>query len=78
MSKRKKQKSGGSTRVRKTELVRNIINVFNENPEKTFNYKQLSSLLDIKSESQRIYINQLLYELLDEDFLIEISRENSK
>lgn len=78
MSKKRKPKNGGSTRVRKSELVRNIINVFNENPEKTFNYKQLSSLLDIKSESQRIYINQLLYELLDEDFLIEISRGKFK
>lgn len=75
---KKKQKSGSSTRVRKTELVRNIINIFNENPEKTFNYKQISTLMDIKSESQRVFINQLLYELLDEDFLVEISRGKFK
>jgi len=70
----KKKKTPPSTRIRKTELVRNIINVFNENPEKTFNYKQISSSLNIKSESQRVFVNQLLYELLDEDFLVEISR----
>ncbi|MDD4993808.1 MAG: ribonuclease R [Paludibacter sp.] len=75
---KKKQKSGSSTRVRKTELVRNIINIFNENPEKTFNYKLISTLMDIKSESQRVFINQLLYELLDEDFLVEISRGKFK
>jgi ribonuclease R len=75
---KKKQKSGSSTRVRKTELVRNIINIFNENAEKTFNYKQISTLMDIKSESQRVFINQLLYELLDEDFLVEISRGKFK
>lgn len=74
----KKRKSKQSTRVNKKELVRNIVNVFNENPEKTFNYKQISTLLDIKSESQRIFINQLLYELLDEDFLVEISRGKFK
>ena len=70
----KKKRPAPSTRIRKTELVRNIINIFNENIEKTFNYKQVSSLLNIKSESQRIFINQILYELLDEDFLVEISR----
>jgi ribonuclease R len=78
MSKKKQKKSGSSTRVRKTELVRNIINIFNESPEKTFDYKQVSTLMDIKSESQRIFINQLLYELLDQDFLVEISRGKFK
>ena len=76
--KRKTPKTGGSTKVRKSELVRNIINIFNENPEKTFNYKQISTLLDVKSESQRIFVNQLLYELLEEDFLVEISRGKFK
>ena len=70
----KKKRSAQSTKMNKKELVRNIINVFNENTEKTFNYKQISTLLEIKSESQRVFINQLLYELLDEDFLVEISR----
>jgi len=71
----KKKRSGApSTRIRKTELIQNIVNVFNENMEKTFNYKQISSLLNIKSESQRIFVNQLLYELMEEDFLTEISR----
>ena len=70
---KKKRPTAPSTRIRKSELVRNIINVFNENTEKTFNYKQISSLLNIKTESQRVFINQLLYELLEEDFLVEIS-----
>jgi len=74
----KKRKPAQSTRVNKKELMRNIINVFNENLEKTFNYKQISTLLNIKSESQRVFINQLLYELLDEDFLVEISRGKFK
>jgi len=70
----KKKRPAPSTRIRKTELVRNIINIFNENLAKTFNYKQVSTMLNIKSESQRIFINQILYELLDEDFLVETSR----
>ncbi len=75
---KKKQKTNSSTRIRKSELVRNIINIFNEQPEVTFNYKQISSLLNINAESQRIFINQLLYELLEEDFLVEISRGKFK
>ena len=78
MSKKRNRKENSSTRVRKSELVRNIINIFNENTDKTFDYKQVSKLLNIKSESQRIFINQLMYELLDEDFLVEISRGKFK
>lgn len=78
MSKKRNRKENSSTRVRKSELVRNIINIFNENTDKTFDYKQVSKLLNIKSESQRIFINQLLYELFDEDFLVEISRGKFK
>ncbi len=79
MAKKRKQKNtGGSTKIRKSELIRNIVNVFNENTEKTFDYKQVANLLNIKSESQRVFINQLMYELLDEDFLVEISRGKFK
>lgn len=78
MSKKRKTGKPGSTRVRKSELVRNIVNIFNENPEITYNYKQISTLLNIKSESQRVFINQLLYELLEEEFLVEISRGKFK
>ena len=36
MSKKRNRKENSSTRVRKSELVRNIINIFNENTDKTF------------------------------------------
>ena len=75
---KKKKKPEASTRIRKTELVRNIADIFNQNPEKTFDYKQIATLLNIKSESQRIFINQLMYQLLDEDFLAEVSRGKFK
>jgi len=71
---RKRKKNGGSTRLRKSELVRHIINIFRENPETVFNYKQLSKLLSIKSESQKVFINEILYELHEEDYLVEVSK----
>jgi len=72
MPKQKKEK--GSTRVRKSELVRNISTIFIENSANTYNFKQISTLLNIKSDSQRVFINQLLYQLVDENFLTEISK----
>lgn len=78
MSKKNKTHKKGSTRVRKSELIRNIVNIFNANPEKTFNYKQMSMELNISAESQRIFVNELLYELQFEEFLVEISRGKFK
>ena len=66
MKKKDKTKKNG---LKKNELARNIIAVFKENPDKTFNYKQLSSLFGIKGDSQRIIVNDILYELRDEDVL---------
>ncbi len=78
MAKKRKTHRDGSTRVRKSDLMRNIINIFNANPEKTYNYKQISAELNISSESQRIFVNELLYELQFEEFLVESSRGKFK
>lgn len=75
---RKKNKKTASERIRKSDLVRKIINAFNENPQKTFNYKQMAALFGIKNESQRILVNEILYDLWDEEFLTEISRGKFK
>lgn len=75
---KKRKKQGGSTRIRKSELIQNIVNLFNENPEKNFNYRQVAKHLDINNESQRVYVHELLYQLWDEDFLVEISRGKFK
>lgn len=76
MSKKRKQNS--DKQPKKNELLQKIKNIFNENPEKTFNYKQLSNLLNIKKESQRIFINHLLYELHEDEVLKEIARGKFK
>lgn len=75
---RKRNKNGGSTRMRKSELVRKIISIFKESPETIFNYKQLSKLLTITSDSQKVFINEILYELSDEDYLTEVSKGKFK
>ena len=77
MSKNKK-KIPSSQRISKRELVQKIISVFNENPDKTFNYKQVSSVLNIKSEMQRMFVGEIMQELNDEEFVVKISRGKYK
>ena len=46
---RKRRKEQGSTRLRKNDLLKSITTIFTENPQKTYNYKQISNLLEIES-----------------------------
>lgn len=64
--------------LKKNDLARSITNIFTENPERNYNYKQISALLDVKSDTQRGLVNQLLYDLREENFLVEISRGKFK
>lgn len=75
---RKKRNERASTRLRKSEMVNLIIKVFNENPDKNYTYKQIARQLGINSDSQSLFINDILYELRDEDFLTEILKGKFK
>jgi ribonuclease R len=50
-----------------------ILGVFTNEPKKTYNYKQLSKQLLIKSGSEKELLNSLLYKLRDDGFLEELS-----
>ena len=64
--------------LKKNDLARSITNIFTENPGRNYNYKQISALLEIKSDTQRGLVNQLLYDLREENFLVEISKGKFK
>ena len=74
----KKKQNPAKIQLKRNELVREISNIFTANPQKNFNYKQLSALLNVKTETQKGFVNQLLYDLRDEDYLTEISRGKFK
>lgn len=76
--KKKEKKAKRSGVLRKKEIVKRSIAAFNDNPTKTFNYKQLSSFLGVKGDAQRLLVCEVLYELHDEEFLVEISRGKYK
>ena len=63
---------------KKNALQNLIIGVFTNNPQKTYNYKQIASQLGISKMSEKQKINQLLYDLHDTEFLIEIDRGKFK
>jgi len=74
----KKKKVPANQRVSKKELVQKIISIFNENPDKTFNYKQMSAILNLKSDMQRMFVGEIMLELSDEEFVVKVSRGKYK
>lgn len=77
MSKKKKNKRA-STRISKAELLQHIVNVFNDNPEKNYTYRQMARILGIRNESQSLFLRDLMLELLDDAYIVEISRGKFK
>ncbi len=64
----KKAKSG----IRKKDLIKEILQIFANNPTYTFNYKQIAKLLNIKDDGPRVMITEILYELKFSDTLEEV------
>ncbi len=66
VKKKKKQKKGKvADTFNKPRLKNAILTVFYDNPEKTFNYKQISSLLEIKDPENRKLVYVTLEELVE-------------
>ena len=53
MTRHKKNKSSRQSGSFKHDLLKNIISVFEENPTKSFNYKQLSSAFGFKDMTNK-------------------------
>ncbi len=62
----------------KTNLIQQIITVFDKNPTKSFNYKQLSTAFGFKDVSNKKLVNIILEELADQGKLKETKRGTFK
>jgi ribonuclease R len=71
MAKNKKSRKSGSF---KHDLLQQIINIFDKNPTKSFNYKQLSSAFGFKDIANKKLITIVLLELVDQGKLRETQR----
>ena len=69
----KTENSPGKGRIKKKELLPQIIAFFEEQPSLSFNYKQVSEAIGVKRDMQRQQVFGLLEELKNDDFLLEVS-----
>ncbi|GAO27957.1 ribonuclease R [Geofilum rubicundum] len=65
------QKEG--KRPKRSEMLTMIQDVFSNNPKKTYNYKQIASMIDVTKKSGRQLVEVLLYELMESGVLSEVS-----
>ena len=72
MTKKKKKKGKNPDTITKKSLTGKILGAFSSSPSKTYNYKQLTSLLNIRDTSARQMINVVLGELAAADYLTEV------
>jgi ribonuclease R len=70
MSKKKKHNKKSP---KKSDLRGLVKNMFENNPQKTYNYKQAAAALDISKKIARLQIEVFLFELSEENFLNEVS-----
>ncbi len=58
---------------RKNDLRATVKKLFEDNPQKTFNYKQVSATLGFTKKSTRLQIEVFLFELSEQNYLKEVS-----
>jgi ribonuclease R len=69
-----KNKSSIKKRLKKEELFSGVISVFEKNPQALFNYKQVSTLIGVEAEVQKLQILDILYNLAEDNILKEAGR----
>ncbi len=72
---RKKKKGGLPLKKR---FANAIINIYKQNPNTQFNYKQLAARMEVRDSSERKLINELLMELEDDGVLKHVERGKYK
>lgn len=76
--KSKKKKSHKLSTFNKKQLKKTILEIFYGDPQKTYNYKQLSSLIGIKDMETKKLVNVVLDELAENENLEQIQRGKFK
>ena len=71
---KEKPKKNRATRMKKTAMIHSIVDVFQAHPKESFNYKQISKLIGVDSQVQKLQVVDILYDLATEDIITEIDR----
>lgn len=69
---KKQQKASHIKRMKKEAIVQAVLNTFQLNPKAIYNYKQLSKSIGIEAQVQKLYVADLLYDLMYDGILAEV------
>ncbi|MDH6312774.1 ribonuclease R [Parabacteroides sp. PFB2-10] len=74
----KKEKKQGSKRLKKQQMIPAIIAAFQSSPQEPFNYKQISKMIGVENQVQKLQVVDILYDLAADNFITEIDRGRYK
>ncbi|MGQ7870131.1 ribonuclease R [Sunxiuqinia sp. sy24] len=76
--KNRKRKLKNLSNFNKPQLKKSILDIFYSDPQKTYNYKQLAGLMDVKDQETKKLINVVLDELAENENLEQVQRGKFK
>lgn len=65
-------------RKTRTDIINSVVNFFNKNSGESFSHKQVAEKLGFKKPAEKQLIINILYDLLDDAFIVEASRGKYK
>ena len=65
-------------RKKKNDLVSMVVNFFNKNTEKAYNYKQIGADLGIKTQPERMLLMNILENMVEDAFIIDTGKGKYK
>lgn len=74
----KMQGKGKTKRMKKSAILHAIVSAFESSPTEIYNYKQVSKIIGIENQVQRVMVSELMAELVFEDVLVEVDRGRYK
>lgn len=69
-----KDRPKSKKRMLKGAMKQAVISAFQASPRESFNYKQVSKMIGVASQVQRLQVADILYELADDRFITETDR----
>ncbi|MDR1557579.1 MAG: ribonuclease R [Tannerellaceae bacterium] len=73
-NKEQKEKKKRGKRMKKQAIVQAVIAAFQASPREPFNYKQISKIIGIESQVQKLMVADILYDLAADDIISETDR----
>lgn len=66
-------KNPSTRRIKKKDLIKALLDLFQAEPSRLFTYKQLSNILGLTKQSAKVLVSECLSDLFEQDFIIEVS-----